>query len=91
MDYKLIAIDVDGTLVNSQREITTATLEALSNAQLKGAKVTLATGRNSNAARPFAQAVAADAPLILCNGARVEEARSGKAIARDNVPLRDAV
>ena len=90
MNYDLITIDVDGTLVNGEKEISEYTLKTLREVQKKGVKVTLATGRNYNAAHPFAEALEVDAPLILNNGARVQEALSGKIIAAHNLPLRDA-
>ncbi|GAF06074.1 hydrolase [Paenibacillus pini JCM 16418] len=43
--YKLIAIDIDDTLINDDKEVTPATQEALEQAVAKGVVVTLATGR----------------------------------------------
>src|SRR5699024_7061950 len=43
--YKLIAIDIDGTLINSRKEITQEVKHAIQAAQRKGVKVVLATGR----------------------------------------------
>lgn len=45
MTIKLIAIDIDGTLINDQREITPATKAALTKATARGIKVVLCTGR----------------------------------------------
>ncbi|KXT78570.1 sugar-phosphatase [Streptococcus sp. DD13] len=45
MPIKLIAIDIDGTLLNSQKEITPAVFEAIQEAKKAGVKVVLATGR----------------------------------------------
>ena len=44
MDYKLIALDIDGTLTNSQKEITPRTRYALMEAQKQGKKIILASG-----------------------------------------------
>ena len=46
MDYKLIALDIDGTLTNSQKEITPRTRYALMEAQKQGKKIILASGRH---------------------------------------------
>ena len=44
--YKMIALDMDGTLLNSQKKISKATLEAINNiASNAGKEVVLCTGR----------------------------------------------
>ena len=43
--YKLIAIDCDGTLLNSKKEISPRTIQAIKIAKNSGAKVVLATAR----------------------------------------------
>jgi Cof subfamily protein (haloacid dehalogenase superfamily) len=70
--YRLIVLDVDGTLVGADRRIPASTLGALRAARERGIRVTLATGRMYASARPFAETIEADAPLILYNGARIE-------------------
>ena len=46
MDYKLIALDIDGTLTNSRKEILPRTRYALLEAQAQGKKIILASGRH---------------------------------------------
>lgn len=45
MSYEIIVLDIDGTLVNSQKMITSRTLKTLINLQKLGKKVALASGR----------------------------------------------
>lgn len=45
MKYKLIALDIDGTLINSSHQITDGVKEAIQKAKEKGVKVVLCTGR----------------------------------------------
>ena len=45
MAIELIAIDMDGTLLNPQHEVTPAVKKALSEARAKGVQIVLATGR----------------------------------------------
>ena len=45
MKYKIIVLDLDGTLTNDKKEITPRTKEALIKAQTEGVKVVLASGR----------------------------------------------
>ena len=52
--YKLIALDLDGTLTNERKEITPRTLEALMKAQRAGVRVVLASGRPTYGIAPLA-------------------------------------
>ena len=45
MKYKLIALDIDGTLINSSRELTDGVRKSIANAKKQGVKVVLCTGR----------------------------------------------
>ena len=45
MSIKLVAIDIDGTLVNNNREITPEVFEAIQKAKSAGVKIVIATGR----------------------------------------------
>ena len=45
MSIKLVAIDIDGTLVNNNREITPQVFEAIQQAKAAGVKIVIATGR----------------------------------------------
>ena len=55
MDYKLIALDIDGTLTNSKKEILPRTRYALLEAQAQGKKLILASGRHPIGIYPIAQ------------------------------------
>jgi Cof subfamily protein (haloacid dehalogenase superfamily) len=66
---KLIAIDIDGTLLNRDRRITQRTREAILAAQDAGIIVTLATARRYENSVPFAEELGIPMPLILCDGA----------------------
>ena len=51
MEYQILALDLDGTLTNSKKEISRPTLEALIDIQEQGKKVVLASGRPSSSTR----------------------------------------
>ena len=72
MSIKLIALDLDGTLLNSEKKITPRTLAAIHEAQAKGVGVTIATGRMFKGAEIFGRQIGANAPLVCCNGGVVE-------------------
>ena len=57
MKYKLLVLDVDGTLLNDKKEITPRTHAALLKAQQMGVHVVLASGRPTNGVQPLAEAL----------------------------------
>lgn len=73
---KLLALDLDGTLLNSRGEISQANREAISAAENAGVLVTIATGRRYRDARPVGLKLELNAPLVTHNGALVKYARS---------------
>lgn len=72
MAIKLIAFDLDGTLLNSQKEITPRTMAAIQAAREKGVYVTIATGRMFCSAEYFAKMIQGNAPVLCCNGGVVQ-------------------
>ena len=66
---RLIAVDIDGTLLNPQFQISSEDLAALRNAQAAGIEVVLVTGRRHTFALPIAQQLGFDLWLICSNGA----------------------
>jgi Cof subfamily protein (haloacid dehalogenase superfamily) len=70
----VIALDMDGTLLSSDHEVTEKTAVAIQQARNKGIKVILVTGRHHMMAYPVHQQLALDTPLICANGAYVFDA-----------------
>jgi Cof subfamily protein (haloacid dehalogenase superfamily) len=81
MSYKMICIDLDGTLLNSCKKITATTLESLRRAGELGARVVITTGRNYNEACYFANLIGLDFPLITANGAYIRARNTSQAIS----------
>ncbi|MGN1138529.1 MAG: HAD hydrolase family protein, partial [Ruminococcus sp.] len=54
MKYKLMAVDIDDTLLNRQKEITPKTRDAILKAQEKGVKFVVSSGRLPYGVRPYA-------------------------------------
>jgi hypothetical protein len=82
---RLIAVDIDGTLLNPQFQISETDLAALRSAHAQGIEVILATGRRHAFALPIAQQLGFDHWLICCNGA-VTRSLSGDTFHRDLLP-----
>ena len=86
---RLLAIDIDGTLLNSQFQIPAANLEALRHAHGAGVEIILVTGRRHTFALPIAEQLGFDLWLISSNGA-VTRSLSGHLFHRDLLPVATA-
>ena len=71
---RLVAIDLDDTLLTDDLTIPPGAKEAIRRATSRGVTVVLATGRMFPAARPFARELNLDSPLITYNGALIRTA-----------------
>lgn len=71
---KLLALDLDGTLLNSRGTLSDKNLEAIRQAEQMGVLVTIATGRRFRDALPVARQINLNAPLICHNGALIKYA-----------------
>jgi hypothetical protein len=70
---RLIALDIDGTLLRSDKTLSERTLGALAAALEHGVRLVLVTGRRYPSARRVAQQIGERVPLVLHNGALVVE------------------
>lgn len=77
---KLIALDMDGTLLDNQKKISAGNAAAIKAAQKAGIIVTFATGRMFRAAKHYADDLQLDIPLVVYNGARIQESVSEKVL-----------
>jgi Cof subfamily protein (haloacid dehalogenase superfamily) len=83
---RLIAVDIDGTLLNSHFRISEKDLQALRRANQDGIEVILVTGRRHTFALPIAQQLGLDLWLISSNGA-VTRSLQGESFHRDLLPV----
>lgn len=87
MPVRLIAIDVDGTLLNSAKQITALTAAALHAArEAHGVKVVLASARPPRSVRGFYESLRLDTPTINYNGALVYEPPSQRVLLHRPLP-----
>jgi Cof subfamily protein (haloacid dehalogenase superfamily) len=70
---RLLALDIDGTLLRSDRTISPRTREAIDRARERGVRLVLVTGRRHPSARRVAEAIGGAVPLVLHNGALLVE------------------
>jgi Cof subfamily protein (haloacid dehalogenase superfamily) len=71
MKYKLLVVDIDGTLVGKNGSISTEDREALAKARQSGIRVSLSTGRAAQSCRPIIDRLALDGYHIFFDGALV--------------------
>ena len=71
MKYKLLVVDIDGTLIGKDGSISTEDSEALLNARRSGIGVSLSTGRAAQSCRPIIDRLALDGYHIFFDGALV--------------------
>lgn len=88
--YRLIASDLDDTLLNAAGIIAPRTRRALRRAMDAGVLVVLASGRMLESAAPFAKELQVNAPLILYNGAMVYDPKAGRALEKRTIPTEAA-
>src|SRR5881227_3371316 len=82
---RLLAVDIDGTLLNPQFSISDADLYAVRRAHEQGVEIIVVTGRRHTFALPIVQQLGFDLWLISSNGA-VTRSLSGETFHRDLMP-----
>lgn len=94
MKYKLLVLDIDGTLLNNEKQISTGTLAALIKIQQMGVNIVLASGRPTHGVRPIAKMLELQkygGYLMPYNGSQILDAATGellfeKRIDQDMLP-----
>ena len=86
MDYKMVVLDLDDTLLNKEHKLTENTVDTISYLKNKGIKVTIATGRMYVSALPFAEKLKIELPIISYNGAYVCDPINDKVIFHKSIP-----
>ena len=91
MGIRLCYFDVDETLAVPGKGIPDELLPVLERCRGAGVRLSLATGRKYDSALPYARAIGANAPLILYNGARIQEPGDGAILFDRKLDLKEAV
>lgn len=86
---RLLAIDIDGTLLDSRFELSPVNRDAVVAAHHQGAEIVLVTGRRFTFAQPIAAQFPIELTLIASNGALVKS-KSGDTLARQLLPHQQA-
>ena len=89
MAIRLIALDIDGTLLDSRWKLPEANRAAIAEATRRGIEVALVTGRRYDFAMPIARQIAAPLTMIVSNGA-VIRTNDGQTRLRHLLPRQTA-
>lgn len=90
MDYKIIVLDLDGTLTNRDKIITPRTRDALMEAQKAGNIVVLASGRPTPGVEPLARKLEMDrfgSYILSYNGGMITNCKTGETVFSSLLPL----
>ncbi len=91
MKYKLVVLDMDGTLLNSNNEISDKNHKVLKETVERGINVAIATGRIFTSARGYAQLLGIETPIIACNGALIRNHITNEVIYTNQLNQKDAL
>jgi Cof subfamily protein (haloacid dehalogenase superfamily) len=78
VSYRLLALDIDGTILANDLVILPEVTEAIGAAQARGIRVTLATGRMYGSTVPYAQRLGIRDPLICYQGGMIRDPLTGE-------------
>ena len=89
MSIKLLASDLDGTLVADLRIIPGRTQAAIKAAVERGVTVVIATGREYRVTQEFVRMLGLTTPVICYQGALIYNPQTGQSIASEGLPVPD--
>lgn len=85
----LVALDLDGTVVDHDLQVSAHVIDAIARAKAQGIVTTVVTGRMYRAAKPFAELLGIDGPIVCYQGAGIYDAISGNELR--HTPLSGAI
>ncbi|MGL5950014.1 MAG: HAD family hydrolase [Cetobacterium sp.] len=77
MEYKLVALDMDGTLLNEEQEISKENLETIKELKGRGVEFVIVTGRPDVMVKKYLEILELENPVLAANGATVRNVFTG--------------
>lgn len=87
--YKVLALDMDGTVLDNQHGIHPDVIEAIHEAK-QHCHVIMVTGRHHTAAKPYYELLELDTPAICCNGTYIYDYHKHQVVTENAVPKENA-
>lgn len=90
-EYKLVVFDLDGTVLTQEFRLLPGTIKAIQEIRDLGFRVTVATGRSYDSAKPFLDQLEIDEPMVFSNGAVYDNPETGEREVISGIPLESAL
>ncbi|KPU83554.1 hypothetical protein JI57_00975, partial [Psychromonas sp. PRT-SC03] len=87
--YHVLALDLDGTVLNSKHEIHADVLAAIREAN-KICHVIIVTGRHHTAAKPYYDALQLETPILCCNGTYIYDYKKQSVLTEKSISKQNA-
>nr|WP_072328383.1 MULTISPECIES: Cof-type HAD-IIB family hydrolase [unclassified Paenibacillus] len=89
MNYRLVALDVDGTLLDDNHQLSMATIRTLRDVQQAGLRIVLCTGRSPASAIPLLEQLGIEGVLITHNGASTVQTPGPQVLNAAGFPMKE--
>ena len=90
MNYKMIAVDMDGTLLDSRKQISDETVRAVRQLAESGVLFVISTGRPVQGVEKYKKLLRLTGPVITYNGAMIVNAGTGETLFEQGLRPKDA-
>lgn len=91
MEYKMVCIDMDGTLLGKGKEISKESKKIIKEIHEKGVEIVVTTGRIYNNAAYYSHLLGVKSPVIAANGAIVREKNTNKVIYEKPIETEECI
>lgn len=81
-EYRLIALDLDGTLLNSGGELSRENIRAMDRAREAGKRIVICTGRGYKECKKYLDQMGQTDPVVVAGGSIIADAKSGQTVHR---------
>jgi hypothetical protein len=89
--FKMLVLDLDGTVLNDQKEIPERNKKAIQNLAETGIQIVVCSGRIFSGARAYATELGLTGSLVACNGALIKTIKDNRLIYTDSLNIQDVI
>jgi Cof subfamily protein (haloacid dehalogenase superfamily) len=87
MQYKLVVLDMDGTLLDNNHHVSKANKEVIHKLKREGTSIVLASGRPFESIYPYVKDLGIDLPIIAANGALIKSPLTSEVYYSSSLPI----